>query len=163
MPRIVKKILKTAPNVRLRVVQADSQRVHSLLEGGEVDLAIGAFPLLVKGIRKQRLFSTSYMGLARKDHPLLGAFTLDSRIFREQQVAISAVGGGHAHQRIERASDGKVRHYDATVAVLLDVSKLDLTHVRSAHEFGAIDGTSARGSLPMASLVVLEPSVSIGE
>jgi DNA-binding transcriptional LysR family regulator len=154
VPRIVKKILKTAPNVRLRVVQADSQRVHSLLEGGEVDLAIGAFPLLVKGIRKQRLFSTSYMGLARKDHPLLGAFTLDSRIFREQQVAISAVGGGHAHQRIERASDEKVRHYDATVY---------LTHVRSALEFGAIDGTSARGSLPMASLVVLEPSVSIGE
>jgi DNA-binding transcriptional LysR family regulator len=69
VPRIVKKILKTAPNVRLRVVQADSQHVHSLLEGGEVDLAIGAFPLLVKGIRKQRLFSTSYMGLPAKTTP----------------------------------------------------------------------------------------------
>jgi hypothetical protein len=69
VPRIVKKILKTAPNVRLRVVQADSQHVHSLLEGGEVDLAIEAFPLLVKGIRKQRLFSTSYMGLPAKTTP----------------------------------------------------------------------------------------------
>jgi DNA-binding transcriptional LysR family regulator len=103
VPRIVKRIAKMAPNVRLRIVQADSQHVHSLLEGRELDLAIGAFPLLVKGIRKQRLFSMSYMGLARKGHPRLGASPSMEEFVREQHVAVSAVGGGHAHQTIERA------------------------------------------------------------
>jgi DNA-binding transcriptional LysR family regulator len=103
VPRIVRRILKTAPNVRLRVVQADSQHVHSLLESGEVDLAIGAFPLLIKGIRKQRFFSASYMALARKNHPRLGVSPSIEEFVREQHVAVSAVGGGHAHQSIERA------------------------------------------------------------
>ena len=103
VPRIVKRILKAAPYVRLRVVQADPQQVLSLLEGGELDLAIGAFPLLVKGIRKQRLFSASYSGLARKNHPRLGASPSMQEFLREQHVVLSAVGAGHAHQTIERA------------------------------------------------------------
>jgi DNA-binding transcriptional LysR family regulator len=102
VPRTVKKISKTAPNARLRVVQADPQQVHSLLEAGELDLAIGAFPLLVKGIRKRRLFSTSYMGLARRGHPRLGASPSMEEFVREQHVAVSR-RRGHAHQTIERA------------------------------------------------------------
>jgi DNA-binding transcriptional LysR family regulator len=103
VPRMVKKILNAAPNVRMRVVQADPQHAHSLLEDGQLDLVIGAFPLLVKGIRKQRLFSTSYTALARKGHPRLGASPSIQEFVREQHVGLSAVGGGHAHQTIEQA------------------------------------------------------------
>lgn len=80
VPRMVKKIFNAAPSVRLRVVQADPEHAHSLLEGGELDLVIGAFPLLVKGIRKQRLFSTSYAESSAQRSSATWPVTLDARI-----------------------------------------------------------------------------------
>src|SRR5438105_2579250 len=73
VPPIVRALLAQAPDVRLRAVQLDAQHLHSSLESGEVDLAVGAFPSLTQGIRRQRLFAGTYMSLARKGHPRLGS------------------------------------------------------------------------------------------
>src|SRR2546428_9921213 len=64
VPPIVKLLLEQAPNIHLRAVQLNSDHLHSWLEAGKVELAVGAFPSLTQGIRKQRLFMASYLSLS---------------------------------------------------------------------------------------------------
>lgn len=103
VPPIVKILLAQAPDVQLRTVQLDARHLHSSLESGEVDLAVGEFPSLAQGIRRQRLFAGSYISLARKGHPRLGAAPSIGEFVNEQHVLVSAFGTGHAHQAVERA------------------------------------------------------------
>src|SRR5258708_12839530 len=71
LPAVMKQLLGTAPNVRLRAAQIGFQNLHTALESGEIDLAIGEFPLLIPGIRRQKLFSGRHMCIFQKDHPRL--------------------------------------------------------------------------------------------
>src|SRR6266853_46369 len=59
LPAVMKLLLGTAPNVRLRAAQVGLQNLHASLESGEIDLAIGEFPLLIPGIRRQNSWKSS--------------------------------------------------------------------------------------------------------
>jgi DNA-binding transcriptional LysR family regulator len=100
---IMKTLLETAPSVRLRAAQIDLHSLHTALESGEIDLAIGEFPLLVPGIRRQKLFSGQHMCLFQKDHPRLGRNPSLADFMEEQHVFITAAGTGHPHQIAERS------------------------------------------------------------
>ena len=103
LPTVIKLLLSQAPGVKLRAVQVGLQNLHSALEGGEIDLAIGEFPLLIPGIRRQKLYSGRHMSIFQKDHPQLGR-NLSQRDFMEaQHVFITAAGTGHPHQIAERS------------------------------------------------------------
>ncbi len=103
LPAVMKTLLETAPNVRLRAAQIDLHSLHTALESGEIDLAIGEFPLLIPGIRRQKLFSGQHMCLFQKDHPRLGRNPSLADFMEEQHVFITAAGTGHPHQIAERS------------------------------------------------------------
>jgi len=102
VPQLIQLLADLAPDVRLRAVQLDAQHLHSALESGDVDLAVGVFPSLAQGIRRQRLFSATYMSLARKGNPRLGVAPQFGEFVKERHVLLTTAGTGHAHQATER-------------------------------------------------------------
>ena len=73
LPPLVDRLLDEAPNVRLRVLQLEAQHLEPWLESGKLDFAMGSFPSLTKGIRRQPLWVERYVSVARRSHPRLGA------------------------------------------------------------------------------------------
>ena len=103
LPALMKTLLETAPNVRLRAAQVGLQNLHASLESGEIDLAIGEFPLLIPGIRRQKLFAGRHMCIFQKDHPRLSRDPSLAAFLEEQHIFITAAGTGHPHQIAERS------------------------------------------------------------
>src|SRR4029079_9430087 len=69
LPPLVNLLQADAPHVRLSAMQLDAQHLDSWLETGTVVFAMGAFPHLPTGIRRQALWTERYVSVVRKGHP----------------------------------------------------------------------------------------------
>ena len=85
-----------------------AENLHTSLESGEIDLALGEFPLLVPGIKRQKLFSGQHMCIFQKDHPRLGRSPSLAEFLEEQHIFINAAGTGHPHQMAEQSLEGQL-------------------------------------------------------
>ncbi|MCX7141146.1 MAG: LysR family transcriptional regulator [Proteobacteria bacterium] len=95
LPGLLERIKHGAPGVKIEVVRIPIRDVHTALEAGEVDLAVGFLPGLTTGMRQQRLFREHYVCMLRADHPVIGA-KLSRKQFREAaHVLVSYAGTGH--------------------------------------------------------------------
>lgn len=103
LPPLIRHIHEHAPRVRLRLVPLDVERLESSLESGRLDFAMGSYPTLSKKIRRQLLWSVTYVSVVRKTHPRLGPKPSEAEFAAEKHVLVSAAGTGHAHTRAERA------------------------------------------------------------
>jgi DNA-binding transcriptional LysR family regulator len=92
-----------APGVRLRVVPIDLEELEKALETGQLDFAMGSFRSKSKRIRRQTLWSVSYVSVARRGHPRLGTKPSLAAFAAERHVFVSTAGTSHAHQLVERA------------------------------------------------------------
>jgi len=108
LPPLVQHLLERAPNVRLHAMQLEAQHLHSWLESGKVDFAMGSFPSLTKGIRRQQLWVERYVSVVRMNHPRLTAEPSRRAFAMEKHVLVSTMGTGHAHQLAERAIEAAV-------------------------------------------------------
>ena len=97
LPPLVKPLLREAPHVRLSVAQFDGEHLESWLESGTLDFAMGSFPALAKGIRRQPLWTESYVSVVRRGHPRLSAEPSLREFAAEKHVLVSTFGTGHAH------------------------------------------------------------------
>jgi len=103
LPALLDALKEQAPHVRLQIVPLDLARLESSLESGSLDFATGSFPGLSKRVRRQFLWSVSYVGVARKGHPRIGDKPSSKAFAAERHVLVYSAGTGHAHLRTERA------------------------------------------------------------
>jgi DNA-binding transcriptional LysR family regulator len=108
LPPLVKHLEKEAPGVRLSAVQFDAEHLDSWLETGTIDFAMGSFAHLTKGIRRQALWTESYVCMVRKGHPRIGAQPSLKEFAAERHVLVSTLGTGHAHRLAERAVEAVI-------------------------------------------------------
>jgi DNA-binding transcriptional LysR family regulator len=108
LPPLVERLLGEAPNVRLSVLQLEAQHLEPWLESGKLDFAMGSFPSLTKGIRRQQLWVERYVSVARRGHPRLTAEPTLRAFAAEKHVLVSISGSGHAHQLAERALEAVI-------------------------------------------------------
>jgi DNA-binding transcriptional LysR family regulator len=109
LPPLVNLLREEAPHVRLRVTQLDAQHLDSWLETGTIDFAMGAFPhLVIKGIRRQALWTERYVSVMKKGHPRLSTSPSLKEFAAEKHVLVSTFGTGHAHQLAERAVEAAI-------------------------------------------------------
>jgi DNA-binding transcriptional LysR family regulator len=108
LPPLVNLLQQEAPHVQLSVMQLDAQHLDSWLETGTVDFAMGAFPHLTKGIRRQPLWLERYVSVVRKGHPRIDGEPSLKAFAAEKHVLVSTVGTGHAHQLAERAVEAAI-------------------------------------------------------
>ena len=108
LPPLVNLLQEEAPHVRISAVQLDAQHLDSWLETGTIDFAMGSFPYLTKGVRRQPLWIERYVSVVRKDHPRLNAEPSLKSFAAEKHVLVSTFGTGHAHQLAERAVEAAI-------------------------------------------------------
>lgn len=108
LPPLVTLLEKEAPGVRLSAVQFDAEHLASWLETGTIDFAMGSFAHLTKGIRRQALWTESYVSVVRRGHPRIGAEPSVKAFAAERHVLVSTLGTGHAHRLAERALEAAV-------------------------------------------------------
>lgn len=108
LPPLVNLLLEQAPHVRLRTVQLDAQQLEPWLASGKLDFAMGSFPSLTKGIRRQPLWAETYVSVVRSGHPRLDRRPTRRAFAAERHVLVSTLGTGHAHRLAERAIESAV-------------------------------------------------------
>jgi len=95
LPGLLERVKRDAPGVKIEVMRIPVKDVHTALESGELDLAVGFLPGLTTGMRQQPLFREHYVCMMRADHPLIGE-KISARQFRDAaHVLVSYAGTGH--------------------------------------------------------------------
>ena len=108
LPPLVDRLLADAPNGRLHVLPLDAQHLEPWLESGKLDFAMGSFPSLTKGFRRQQLWVERYVSVARRGHPRITSEPTMRAFAAEKHVVVSISGSGHAHQLAERALEAAI-------------------------------------------------------
>ena len=77
-PKLVRVFEKEAPGCTLSVVNVPPRTAQTMMSEGGVDIAIGTFEAFQAGFHSQRLFSKTYVVIARRGHAALkGGLTLE--------------------------------------------------------------------------------------
>jgi DNA-binding transcriptional LysR family regulator len=100
LPRLLARLEKTAPHVRVRARAFPAKALHTAMEAGDVDLAVGSFTGLVAGFKQKRLFRETYVCVVRKDHPLFKNGMTEEGFARAPHA--SAEEAGLAHELLDR-------------------------------------------------------------
>jgi DNA-binding transcriptional LysR family regulator len=117
LPPLIQYIHSNSPNVNFRIAPLDLDRLESSLESGKLDFAMGSFPSLTKRVRRQLLWSVTYVSVVRKDHPRLKTRPTVAAFAAEKHILVSASGTGHAHLQAERAIERIVPQENITCRV----------------------------------------------
>jgi len=111
LPGLVHDLRSTAPGIDLVVTQASRETMLEQLLAGDVDLALGVFPVVPAGLRSVTLFEERFACLLDRDSlPAGAALTLPAYLARPH-VAVEMRGGGaleigqaltamHEHRRV---------------------------------------------------------------
>lgn len=102
LPPLFNALLERAPHARLEVLEVDLNQLEWWLASGKVDFAMGSFPSLAKGIRRQSLWVETYASVVRRGHPRIQGDPTLEQFTAEKHIVVSALGVGHAHQRAQR-------------------------------------------------------------
>lgn len=127
LPAIIAAIRRDAPNINLRIIGYDKDEVGLMLDRGEADLALGVFPEPPAGAVKTSLFTERFIGVARRDHPALGAGESTPEVFAGWPQALvsvrrdarGALDKSLAQKGLRRRIAVVVPHMAALPAVLL--------------------------------------------
>jgi DNA-binding transcriptional LysR family regulator len=104
VPTLMREFERCGHGLRLTAVPLDSRHVSAKLESGQADIALGAFPREIGGLRCQKLYTDPYVSVARKDHPRLGRLSRLDGFLRERHILVTASSTGHAaHEQLEDA------------------------------------------------------------
>lgn len=127
MPGMVAVLAEQAPGVALRVVPLTTRDPRRMLDEGHADLAIGHFPAVLADLTAraqagapetflhQRLFTSDYVCVMRKDHPLAqGPLTLDG-FCAAQHMLVSFSGRAYGYIDESLQALGRTRRVTLTV------------------------------------------------
>lgn len=103
VPPLIGLLEQEAPRIRLDIEPLDLDRLETSLESGRLDFAMGDYPSLSKRVRRQSLWSVTYLSAVRTGHPRIGDTPTRQAFTAERHVLVSALGTGHAHLHAERA------------------------------------------------------------
>jgi DNA-binding transcriptional LysR family regulator len=102
LPHVMQVLQTEGSGILLHAVEIAPDRLFAKLEGGDIDLAVGAFPALGQTIRRQRLFTEGYVSVTRQGHPRLGARPSLAAFCAERHVVVCAYEATHVHAELEQ-------------------------------------------------------------
>lgn len=118
LPPLITAMTARAPFARIRAVPLDSRHFELKLETGEADLALGAFPAAAGYLRRQRLFSDTYVSVVRKGHPRISRLRSRSGFLGERHILTVASETGHgAHLEAQRVLTSELAHANIVLRV----------------------------------------------
>lgn len=174
MPGLVEIVEADAPGVSMRVLPLTTRDPRTLLDEGQMDLAVGFFPAVLADLTAQaqagglaafdhqRLYDGEYVCVMRSDHPLAsGPFTL-KRFCAAHHLLVSFSGRPYGFIDEALASLGQKRRIVLTVNQFFTagrvVSTSDLLTVLPRH---FVNVTGMAGELVMRELPFEVPPVHV--
>ena len=109
LPELLGMLGREAPGVDLVVRHLIPDQVASLMESGEVDLCVAAFPPPSPGLRQQKLFTEDFVCVVREGHPAVRKGLDLETYLRLPHVLISPRGEGAGTVDIALAALGHTR------------------------------------------------------
>jgi len=97
LPEVMQRLQADAPQISLQTLQLEGDEVRNRLETGDIDLAIGPFPVLPRTTRRRRLWVEGYVGVTRRDHPRLNSRP-SLAAFRAERHVLVIPTGAHPHR-----------------------------------------------------------------
>ena len=82
-PRLLKLLSTKAPRINIRLLALDKRDAFDRLDRGDIDLVFASFANVPKRIRRERLFTDTYVCVARREHARRGtrrAIDLDDEL-----------------------------------------------------------------------------------
>lgn len=99
LPTLAASLRKKAPHTSLRVLGYDKNEVARLADLGTIDVALGVFPTPPARDVVTRLYSESFVGICRRDHPALA---------RDRMTLARYLEADHALVSVSRDAVGEV-------------------------------------------------------
>jgi DNA-binding transcriptional LysR family regulator len=132
LPPLLTRLANEGSRLSLRALPFDSRHFEMKLESGEADLALGAFPSAPRGLRRQRLYFTSYVSVARREHPRLARLRTAAGFRTANHIVVMASDVGHAAHRVvqhalesELAPDRVLLRLSSFIAAAVVASRTD--------------------------------------
>lgn len=126
-------MVKDGPQLSLHAVALDSTNFGSKLESGEADLALDAFPKAPRDLRRQRLYFSFYLSVARKDHPRAARLHTRAGFRSARHIIVMATETWHAaHQMVQHALEAEI----APESVLLRLSSFNAAAIVTSRTDG---------------------------
>lgn len=91
MPAVVAAVERSAPNVNLRVIGYDKDEIADLLADSQVSLAVGVFSSVPDRSIRRELCQEHFVGVARRDHPILQRPEVSLQAFTDASHALVSV------------------------------------------------------------------------
>lgn len=156
MPTVARRLIDEAPRSRLVIVPIDPERAASLLEAGELDLALAPIGELPQHTEAEEMFPLGVMVAMRPGHPLAGrAVTLgDLAAYPFVQVSFQQAPKGALDQALEATQQARrvavvVRSFLAVPPVLRATDALAVLPAPFARKMEA-EGQLSVAALPDA-------------
>ena len=109
LPPLMSRMAREGSKLSLHAVPLGTRHFEATLESGEADLALGAFPKAPRGLRRQRLYFSGYLSVARKDHPKAATLRTRSGFRSARHIIVMASDTGHAaHQMVQHALEAEI-------------------------------------------------------
>lgn len=70
-PELIKILQTQAPNIQVRFLRWEYEKIESMLDNSQIDLAIGVRSFDSSNILQRVLYNETFISIARKGHPLL--------------------------------------------------------------------------------------------
>lgn len=99
--------LSQSNQISIRTVTIPGSELSHWLGEGNADIAIGAFPKLIGGIKQQRLYQERYRCFCEPDHPFAQAPSLDT-FMQSDHMMVSTHGLAHSHHTIVSKLSSKI-------------------------------------------------------
>ena len=116
LPALTARLAASGPRLKLEAIPLHSHNFEARLANGEADLALGAYAKAPQDLRRQQLYTDSYLSVVRRDHPRKRHLGRIAEFRSAQHIVVTASETGHsAHRMAQEAIEGVV----ATEHVLL--------------------------------------------
>jgi DNA-binding transcriptional LysR family regulator len=158
LPRLVQTLAERAPHVNLQSVVIKPQQVEEALENGDVDLAVGYFPdLLRSSTMQQLLFTHGFACLARVGHPLVGETLTLETFLAADHVVVRAEGRSQEIFEDALAEKGLKRRCSLGIPHFMSVPFV----VASSDLVATVPKAVAVSFSTLANIRVLDPPIQV--
>jgi len=163
LPKLLKRLKSEAPGIVLKTLSMPPAQLAEAMAAGDVDLAVGYYPDITRAnFYQQHLFTHSFAGLVRVDHPVIGAQPTLQQFLEATHVVVRAEG--RSQELFERylEQQGIARKVGLSIPHFLSILHLlPESDMMATVPFSCARAFSRLGTLCMVELPLKTPSFDL--
>jgi LysR family hydrogen peroxide-inducible transcriptional activator len=120
LPRVMQKIRKAMPDLKLMLYEHQTENLLKRLRDGELDVGVVALPVDEEGLESRELYKEAFMVALPSNHPLERKSTIKVQDLKDQTLLLLEDGHCLRDQALEVCSRAQVREHEDFRATSLE-------------------------------------------